>query len=308
MTKGRGVRASLIVGAVVLALMAQPVPAATINVEMRDDVFVPRDVTVTQSDEILWRNVGANPHTATASNGMFDSGNVDPGGTFTFAFTNVPPGTYIYYCRYHGTPTGQGMAGTITVQASGATTTTVPATTTSTAPATTTTTTAPATTTTTAPATTTTSAPATTTTTAPPGTTTTTAPPGTTTTTAPATTTTTVPPATTTTAPAPTTTLPPATTTTVAGPTTTTTAPPPSGRTSCDQLRRSQAAFNARIDRDERAAIDRLEGPAEARALARLAEARRQGNAAFDRRLSQCNRGSGTAGVGSFLSARASFS
>ncbi|HEX2042579.1 MAG TPA: cupredoxin domain-containing protein [Acidimicrobiales bacterium] len=151
MTRSRHLRAALILAAVVLAIMAQPVPAATINVEMRDDFFVPRDVTVTQNDEILWRNVGANPHTATASNGMFDSGNVDPGGTFAFPFTNVPPGTYIYYCRYHGTPQGQGMAGTITVQASGATTTSGP--TTTTAP--TTTTTAP-TTTTTAPATTTT--------------------------------------------------------------------------------------------------------------------------------------------------------
>jgi hypothetical protein len=78
-------------------------------------------------------------------------------------------------------------------------------------------------------------------------------------------------------------------------------------RSICDQLRRNQAAFNARIDREEQTVIARLDGPAEARALARLAETRRLGNASFDRRLAQCNRRPGGPLLGSFLSARASF-
>jgi hypothetical protein len=93
------------------------------------------------------------------------------------------------------------------------------------------------------------------------------------------------------------------TTTTVAPPTTTTT--PPAGGSTCEQLRRSRAAFNTRIDREEQAAVARLDGAQEHRALARLAETRQLGNAAFDRRLAQCNRASGPARLGSFVSARA---
>jgi hypothetical protein len=49
---------------------------------------------------VTWTNNDDSPHTVTAANGPFDSGNVDPGGTFTFTFTQA--GTYGYVCRYHG--------------------------------------------------------------------------------------------------------------------------------------------------------------------------------------------------------------
>lgn len=90
-------------------------PAATVEVAAADFEFQPQSVTINAGDTITWTNTGAAPHTATASDGSWDSGNLDPGQTFSRTFDT--PGTYNYYCRYHGTPEGTGMAGTIVVQA-----------------------------------------------------------------------------------------------------------------------------------------------------------------------------------------------
>jgi plastocyanin len=49
------------------------------------------------------------PHTATASDGSFDSGNLNPGQSFSFTFAT--PGSFPYVCQYHA-----GMQGTIVVQ------------------------------------------------------------------------------------------------------------------------------------------------------------------------------------------------
>jgi plastocyanin len=38
-----------------------------------------------------------------------------PGGSQNSAQLNLPPGTYIFYCRFHGSPDGSGMAGKLTV-------------------------------------------------------------------------------------------------------------------------------------------------------------------------------------------------
>jgi plastocyanin len=62
----------------------------------------------------MWTNNDTAPHTATADNGEFDSGSLDKGGSFSFTFTK--PGTYPYYCVFHGGPGGVGMASTIVVQ------------------------------------------------------------------------------------------------------------------------------------------------------------------------------------------------
>jgi hypothetical protein len=48
---------------------------------------------------VTWSNVDGAPHTVTAENGAFDSGNLDEGAAFSFTFT--APGTYTYRCDYH---------------------------------------------------------------------------------------------------------------------------------------------------------------------------------------------------------------
>lgn len=69
--------------------------------------FVPTDNTIAVS------NGGELPHTFTAVDGSFDSGQVLPGDTFEFTIDK--PGIYEVFCTLHGTASGQGMAGVLVV-------------------------------------------------------------------------------------------------------------------------------------------------------------------------------------------------
>lgn len=87
--------------------------AGQVTVQMVDSAFEPVDITIPVGTTVVWENSGSLPHTATADDGSFDSGTVNAGGTFAMTFTEA--GEIPYYCRFHGGPGGQGMAGTITV-------------------------------------------------------------------------------------------------------------------------------------------------------------------------------------------------
>jgi len=109
------IAAALLVSAVTgLARLAAPVRGATHQVSIENFAFMPANLTVAVGDTVTWTNNDDAPHTATASNGAFDSGTLDNGGTFSFTFTTA--GTYAYICEIHPQ-----MTGTITVQAPAAT-------------------------------------------------------------------------------------------------------------------------------------------------------------------------------------------
>jgi len=59
----------------------------------------PVTVVIGVNNTVMWVNNDTAPHTVTANDGSFDSGNMAPTGTFTFTFTT--PGTYHYHCIYH---------------------------------------------------------------------------------------------------------------------------------------------------------------------------------------------------------------
>jgi plastocyanin len=63
--------------------------------------YDPDNITVLigVNNTVIWTNNDNEPHTVTASDGSFDSGNMNPGSTFTYTFTK--PGTYLYICTYH---------------------------------------------------------------------------------------------------------------------------------------------------------------------------------------------------------------
>jgi len=99
-----------------------PPPAATMGtpaageatgtgaaVEIKDFAFNPPMLTVPAGTTVTWTNNDTSPHTATASDGSFDSGNLSSGQSFSFSFST--PGYYSYACQYHA-----GMTGTIVVQ------------------------------------------------------------------------------------------------------------------------------------------------------------------------------------------------
>ena len=59
----------------------------------------PVTVVIGVNNTVVWTNNDTAPHTVTANDGSFDSGNMAPTATFTFTFTT--PGTYHYHCIYH---------------------------------------------------------------------------------------------------------------------------------------------------------------------------------------------------------------
>ena len=69
------------------------------------------NVVLGENNTVTWTNDDRSPHTASSMSGAFNSGNLNPGMSYTFTFTT--PGTYGYSCAYHGW-----MHGTVVVKAS----------------------------------------------------------------------------------------------------------------------------------------------------------------------------------------------
>lgn len=84
--------------------------SGSLEVEMRDFVFDPKEVWVEPGTEVTWLNAGSVVHTATAEDGSWDSGDVAPGKEFSQTFDEM--GDLSYVCVYHQ---AQGMVGTIHV-------------------------------------------------------------------------------------------------------------------------------------------------------------------------------------------------
>lgn len=66
--------------------------------------FTPSSITVTAGTTITWTNKDAITHTVTSDNGIFDSGNVTSGGSFSYMFSTA--GTFTYHCKIHTSMTG----------------------------------------------------------------------------------------------------------------------------------------------------------------------------------------------------------
>jgi plastocyanin len=94
------------------------------TVSMKKSKFEPKDVIAKVGETVTWKNDdGSLTHTVSADDGSFDShpkcgqvgGSCMKGGeTFSHKFPKA--GTVAYYCRLHGAPGGQGMAGTVEVK------------------------------------------------------------------------------------------------------------------------------------------------------------------------------------------------
>jgi LPXTG-motif cell wall-anchored protein len=87
--------------------------SASATVSIGDNFFSPRQVTVNTGDTVTWRNNGQVAHNVTANDGSFRSGTINPGRTYSNAFSSA--GSFSYYCTIHG----QGQSGTVTVSSRG---------------------------------------------------------------------------------------------------------------------------------------------------------------------------------------------
>jgi plastocyanin len=91
--------------------------AADFVVRMQGTRFVPRDITISVGDSITWTNLDFSGHDAVSgtngvANGFWRTPLFGRGGSARVVFTNVPPGSYGYYCTPH---VFVGMVGSVTV-------------------------------------------------------------------------------------------------------------------------------------------------------------------------------------------------
>ncbi|MDO8616263.1 MAG: cupredoxin family copper-binding protein [Dehalococcoidia bacterium] len=70
-----------------------------VSVEIRNFEYFPRDLTVDAGATVTWTNRDSAPHTATHTDGGWDTGILDKGESAAIAFD--APGAYGYFCSVH---------------------------------------------------------------------------------------------------------------------------------------------------------------------------------------------------------------
>lgn len=93
-----------------LALSGGVAIAADESVAIAGFAFTPATVTITAGDSVTWTNSDPVAHTATATDGSWDTGDIVEGASASITFNT--PGTYAYLCTPHPT-----MTGTVVVEA-----------------------------------------------------------------------------------------------------------------------------------------------------------------------------------------------
>ncbi len=82
-----------------------PTGPGTNEVWIKDMAYNPASITITAGTAIKWINKDGIVHTVTSDDGLFDSGSMVNGATFSHTFNT--PGTFQYYCTVHPTMTGK---------------------------------------------------------------------------------------------------------------------------------------------------------------------------------------------------------
>lgn len=80
-------------------------PRAVQRITMVDSVYRPRSVSVPRGTRIRWVNGGALLHSSTSTRGLWDSGLLDPGESYSRVFRRA--GTFRYACTIHPTMRGR---------------------------------------------------------------------------------------------------------------------------------------------------------------------------------------------------------
>lgn len=80
---------------------AVPAPAASpiSTVHVKNFAYVPDTVTIRPGQTVRFVQDDETPHTVTANDKSYDSGNLDKGASWNHTFTTE--GTYAYFCAYH---------------------------------------------------------------------------------------------------------------------------------------------------------------------------------------------------------------
>ncbi|HEY1013422.1 MAG TPA: plastocyanin/azurin family copper-binding protein, partial [Herpetosiphonaceae bacterium] len=92
----------------------QQMPPQQLSMPIQDNQFAIKEIRVPLGSTITWQHAGTRPHTVTADDEGFDSGSLNPGQSFAQTFDK--PGTFAYFCAFHGGPDGTGMSAVVIVQ------------------------------------------------------------------------------------------------------------------------------------------------------------------------------------------------
>jgi plastocyanin len=74
-------------------------PGEVVGAEMRSFAFTPGHLEIAAGTTVEWRNRDQVPHTVTADDGSFDSGDIEPGAAWRHTFAT--PGAYSFICTPH---------------------------------------------------------------------------------------------------------------------------------------------------------------------------------------------------------------
>lgn len=109
--------AALAIAGLVLVAASPQAVAATVTVEMKDNVYIPADQSIQPGDTVTWLNKGRSPHNVTYGDNSKQSPSIASGASYSITFPSA--GTYYYYCSFHSSGSGKGMAGVIRVGSGG---------------------------------------------------------------------------------------------------------------------------------------------------------------------------------------------
>jgi plastocyanin len=73
--------------------------SSDIQVKIVNFSYDPANLSITSGLTVTWINEDSVPHTVTSDDGVWDSGAIAPGGTFSHTFEQA--GTYAYHCTIH---------------------------------------------------------------------------------------------------------------------------------------------------------------------------------------------------------------
>jgi plastocyanin len=86
------------------------IPATTRErVKIVDFAFHPKTLSIAKGTKVKWVNKGSTSHTTTSNKGLWDSGVLAPGQTFSRVFKKA--GTFKYHCTIHPTMVGKIVVG-----------------------------------------------------------------------------------------------------------------------------------------------------------------------------------------------------
>lgn len=85
--------------AVVGLMLAMPVWAQEVKVDIKEFMYGPKDLTVPVGTKVTWVNDDEIPHTVAETHKAFRSGALDTGDSYSWVFN--APGEFEYFCALH---------------------------------------------------------------------------------------------------------------------------------------------------------------------------------------------------------------